>query len=489
MDNKGYTSLRCINNHLQQLNPKMQKRGSLQKGIKETKTRASILPIALLIFSTLLIISVSQQPQQQWSAHAIVFGSAKNLSDNDGISINPQIEVSGKNVYTTWQDDSPPGDFDLLFKRSTDNGASFRSSVDLSRNIDGSASAQKVFKSGNDVYVVWSQNEDIFFRKSTDNGAHFGSAINLSKDEHSSDNPQISVSGNVVYVTWVDRFFNETADSDESQVFLKKSTNNGNTFGGVKVLSNTKDESVGDLRIASIKDSVYVAWTGGEFNEPSSDDCPFDGSLNFAKSTNGGSSFGLKKITDICQPFGMNLKAVGSSVFLVWGDRPSADESPEIFFTKSANSGSKFGGIKNLSNNEGDSSNPQIDVLGSNVYVAWEDNSPGNLDILFKSSWDYGAHFGKVKKLSNNEGISINPKISSSGTAVRIVWQDTTPSNNEIFFRSSADKGNTFGVTKNLSKNEGESINPEVVSGDGFVHVVWQDGTFESQEILYKRGT
>ena len=169
--------------------------------------------------------------------------------------------------------------------------------------------------------------------------------------------------------------------------------------------------------------------------------------------------FGLKKITDICQPFGMNLKAIGSNVFLVWGDRPSADESPEIFFTKSANSGSKFGGIKNLSNNEGDSSNPQIDVLGSNVYVAWEDNSPGNLDILFKSSWDYGAHFGKVKKLSNNEGISINPKISSSGTAVRIVWQDTTPGNNEIFFRSSADKGNTFGVIKNLSKmRESQSI-------------------------------
>ena len=128
-----------------------------------------------------------------------------------------------------------------------------------------------------------------FSEKAQTTGAHFGFAINLSKDEHSSDNPQISVSGNVAYVTWVDRFFNETADSDESQVFLKKSTNNGNTFGGVKVLSNTKDETVGDLRIASIKDNAYVAWTGGEFNEPSSDDCPFDGRLNFAKSTNGGS--------------------------------------------------------------------------------------------------------------------------------------------------------------------------------------------------------
>ena len=44
-----------------------------------------------------------------------------------------------------------------------------------------------------------------------------------------------------------------------------------------------------------------------------------------------------------------------------------------------------FGGIKNLSNNAGDSGDPLIDVSGNIVYVVWVDQTTpaGSGDILF----------------------------------------------------------------------------------------------------------
>ena len=47
----------------------------------------------------------------------------------------PSIGVSGNNVYVVWRDNTP-GNFDILYRRSTDGGSSFSSTANL-RNNDG----------------------------------------------------------------------------------------------------------------------------------------------------------------------------------------------------------------------------------------------------------------------------------------------------------------------------------------------------------------
>ena len=47
-----------------------------------------------------------------------------NVSNNTGVSLNPQIATSGNNVYVTWQDGTP-GNYDIFFAASTNNGTSF----------------------------------------------------------------------------------------------------------------------------------------------------------------------------------------------------------------------------------------------------------------------------------------------------------------------------------------------------------------------------
>ena len=54
---------------------------------------------------------------------------------------------------------------------------------------------------------------------------------------------------------------------------------------------------------------------------------------------------------------------------------------------------------------------------------------PGNADIFFAFSTDNGLTFSTPDNLSENTGVSFEPQISSQGNNVYVVWQDDTPGN------------------------------------------------------------
>jgi len=135
--------------------------------------------------------------------------------------------------------------------------------------------------------------------------------------------------------------------------------------------------------------------------------------------------------------------------------------------------------VDNISNNERDSTYPQTESSGNNVYMVWQDNMFGqnrlNYDILLKSSTDGGQTFGDIVNLSNNTGFSEHPQIAVNGSNVHIVWADNTSLNRDIYIISSTDGGQTFGDIVNLSNNTADSYNQEISVSGNNVYVVWQD--------------
>jgi hypothetical protein len=112
--------------------------------------------------------------------------------------------------------DTTTGNGDIYFKASTDNGTTFSKSKKLS-NDTGSSTDPRIAVSGkSNVYLVWrnstSNNTDILFQASGDDAVNFGNTINLSKNPLLSGSPQVAISGNNLYVVWIDGITVEKGD-------------------------------------------------------------------------------------------------------------------------------------------------------------------------------------------------------------------------------------------------------------------------------------
>ena len=95
-----------------------------------------------------------------------------------------------------------------------------------------------------------------------------------------------------------------------------------------------------------------------------------------------------------------------------------------------------FGGEINISNNNGTSELPQITAEGSNVYVVWQDNTTGNYDVFFKTSFDNGIKFKSTRNLSKNNGTSELPQIATHNNSMYVVWNDNSGDSSSIFFKN-----------------------------------------------------
>lgn len=169
--------------------------------------------------------------------------SVKNLSNTAEISILPQFAASGSNVYLVWVDklvviSSPDGlgEGEIFFRRSTDGGATWKPIVNQSNN-PGDSRTPHISVSGPNVYIAWSQVNaeesayDLFFRRSTDNGAAWKSKVNLSNTGRGFD-LDLASSGSDVYAALND------ATTGNSGIFFRVSTDNGATWGSAKKVNN-----------------------------------------------------------------------------------------------------------------------------------------------------------------------------------------------------------------------------------------------------------
>jgi len=187
--------------------------------------------------------------------------AAKNLSETPVTSTTAQIAAVDSKVYVVWQEGTP---FDINFKVSTDNGATFGGVSNLSDNTGTSTIAQ-ISAVDSKVYVVWQDGApaDILFKASSDSGASFGGEKNLSGDLGASSAAQVAISGSNVYVAW--------QDSTTTDILSKSSSNNGATFGGVTNLSGNAGAST-IPQISAIGTNVYVLW---QDNTPTNNDILF----------------------------------------------------------------------------------------------------------------------------------------------------------------------------------------------------------------------
>lgn len=295
-----------------------------------------------------------------------ILGPIINLSNNVGNSQYPQIVVSGNYVYVIWEDYTA-GKGQILLRISNDRGNTFGNIINLGIYTQ-SSNAPQIAVSGNNVYVVWHDfepEERVAFRASTDNGATFSKTKNL-RTVHTGASccPLIAASGNNVYVIWADNEL-DGLYSGHYDLHFRASHNRGVSFDNIISLSNIAR----DYKVAASGNYVYVTWTHVLPINPSVENAE----AFFIRSTNKGITF--ENPINLSNNEGgsgnQQISVSGSNAYVTWVDHTLGYD--EILFRGSSDNGASFGRVINLSNGTGISVDPHIVAADKTMYIVWKE--------------------------------------------------------------------------------------------------------------------
>jgi hypothetical protein len=145
---------------------------------------------------------------------------------------------------------------------------------------------------------------------------------------------------------------------------------------------------------------------------------------------------------------------------------------------------------KRLTWTSGTSEYPAIAVgTGDEIYVVYDDNTPGNFEAYFKRSSNGGGSW-ITKRMTWSSGNTYNTAIAvDSANRIHMVWQDNAlASNHEIYYKKSTNAGTTW-TKKRLTYTSGDSYTPAIaIDSNNHIHLVWSDWTGNTQ-ICYKKST
>lgn len=409
-------------------------------------------------------------------AFALSFGNIINLSNTaDGDSSVPHAAVSGENVYVVWEDDDS-GEDEILFARSTDHGASFSDPVIISTTTSSSFQPKLATSDiGNEIYVVWEEEGEIYFTASTNNATGLTEPINVSSSANISRSPQITSSGSSVYVLWEEDVTNANTD-----ILISVSDNGGSSFADAVNLSNSTLQS-STAQLFATEEETYILWK--EF-----DNAALVGNIFLSSTSDGGTTFtAAVNISGalLGDAFFPNLAVSGSNVYVVWGDAVNLD----TFLAVSSDGGQNFSDPINLSNSTFVfAANPDVVASGDSVHIVWQDEIAGLAEIFFVSVSIDGTITGTPINISNSSSsISFSPKIAASGQdqeTIYVVWQESSPA--DVFLALSTDGGHSFDDPINLSSSGGvgfAALSQIMVSENSLI-VVWEDSSEGEFEIF-----
>lgn len=175
---------------------------------------------------------------------------------------------------------------------------------------------------------------------------------------------------------------------------------------------------------------------------------------------------------------------------LVWGDETPGNY--EVYYKRSTNGGSTWTAARRLTWNSGDSLGLAIAVdLSDRIHVVWEDGTPVDYEVYYKSSTDGGDTWSATRRLTWMSGQSrgVKTAVDSAGN-LHVVWCDDTPGDYEIYHKKSTDGGINWTSAKRLTWTTGFSAWPDIAASPvGDLHVVWSDDQSGSKEIYYKKSS
>lgn len=316
----------------------------------------------------------------------------------------------------------------------------------------------------------------IFFTMSKNGGTSWDNlpiTRNLSRSRGEAFGPSIAISkaGKTrVYVTYHD-------DSNgTTQAYLIKSKK-GTKFKGAKNVT-PHDGGAFSPRVAlGVDESVNIVWGDTEIGARK---------VMFIRSTDLGETFSAP--LEIARSSGDAFEPEISvdrddAINVVWEDKRTGVSA--IMFTRSTDQGRTFSEPKRVSTGEGDATEGHIATDGGgNIHVVWVDKSKGDAQAFYSRSTDQGQTFSTPLDVSNDPGASVlKPVVTTFESTVYVAYQNERPGNKQVFLAKSENGGVEFSNRVRVSRADnnvpgGRAHSPAmVVDGKGKLHIAWIDSS------------
>lgn len=353
-------------------------------------------------------------------------------------------------------------------------------SLNLS-NEYGPSREQQLAQDDNSLYLVWNNWGDIRFRKSDNGGLNWAGKLTLyTGTDYGANYPVVAASQGKVYVA----YYRNT--SGNSQIFMVRSTNNGQSFGNEIQVTNAIRGAIVP-QIAASGDTVVIAYEDRDIN--------YKYQIFLIRSVNGGLSWSapvqVTNTTSAARWVALAMR--GQEIYLFWNEQTGSNyDHLDLMFAKSTNFGQTFSPAVNISNNQAYNARLKARVIDNSIYVAVQAKAdPLQSDIFLYRSHNLGQTWESPLNLSQNSGNSSRPELwvernSPGNHRIYVVWSDKTYSANErAYLRVSNDHGSSWSQLYQFSQDTEDAAWPVIaVRNEGQkdrLYLAWNrpnDGTF-----------
>ncbi len=376
----------------------------------------------------------------------------------------PRIAVRGKRVFVTWHEESG-GLPNVFLAVSSDGGASFGPPVRVSDNPAGTVAElhPAIATRGRRVAVVWQEfqqgrNDDagrIRLAYFDARGRKRGNDVRV--DDHPTSGkwlPAIAVSGSRPVVAWIDERDAGPEGQPFEHVYAARALPGGTAFApavrvdaGDPVPLATHQDNKWAPTIAAAGRRVWIGW---------SDFRNYNWDVFLARSDDRGATFGANVRVDDFPDFERvhERPALAASrdgiVHAVWTDLRAREADTNVFYARSADLGATFSANRQVDDSRvgfdpdvdtpTNQWHPALALDRTRLFVAWQDDRLGNNDVFFTTSTDGGDSFAAAERVDDTgtgTSAQTRPSLAIGGRGGRrrcyVAWEDDRNGDRDVY--------------------------------------------------------
>jgi len=331
---------------------------------------------------------------------------------------------------------------------------------------------------GGTLQAAWWEGRDgrsqVYGKRSTDNGTTWLADQNLSNDPDTSLCPSLAVSDSTIHLVY-------KSSSNGWGAFYRRSTDGGATWSADTALARFSSAIGGSMTDAVWDSTVHVLWAvfHGAYTQ-----------VSYRRSLDRGITWQPEVLLthDSARSEDPSVAVSESVVHVVWFDTRDSSAG-DAYYERSLDNGATWGPETRLTVDSAIVYAPTVAAVDSLVHVAWIDRRGGGyqFQIYYMRSTNWGATWEPEVRLTNNSGACLFPVLAASGRNVHIAWYDDRTGNKQLYYRNSTNGGLDWTPEIRLTQTSTNSSNPAIALTGDTIHVVFCDDRSGDTELYYLR--